>query len=706
MGRVGYDLKVKWEIMARYDRMKETSADKRIRGRRLNVMFGDFCYYNRHTLSTRYTPLSIGLISQYTTEQFDNDVDVSLFKSAEKFLDQAAQNPPDVVGLAVYYWNTDLDRYVVNRLREMFGNDVMIILGGPSIDSDEREQHKFLSTSFPNADAIVVDEGELGFCNIVRRALGDLKTVFSEPIDGATFLDGDQVVMGLPVGLTLDLSTLGSPYLSGLMDDFLDSHYQPLIQTSRFCPYTCAFCVSGKNRGKLRGYPIEQIEEELRYVSKKYADRPHHTLFLADENFGILARDTEIAECIQKCKVDLGFPQSVFFYNDKRFTDTSRSVIEILGDINHIGLTLALQTENPETLKAINRRNVTEEEIESAMSWASERDISTTTELIFGLPHETRDSFVDLLDRSVKRGFDTVLCHNLFVMDGIELNRSDARKKYGIKTKYRCLGTNYGAYDDTFFVEHEEVVVATDSFSYQDFLEIRGLNFMFYSVFALNFQKWFFHFVRHQGFSLPHFFSEFVNPDRGVEWPEGYIRVLDDFKAAVEGEHFDSRAKLVARVNEIFVENNNDVGDPTRINVNFGSRLIYLECDWVKPVLLRHLDRIVSVGLSSEDRNVASSLITLAERERIDLRTIGEKEPLVFSYDVVHWRKNKFKEPLSGLEMPPKLVRFSVEDSLVSQINGFREQFAPSADKDFYYAAMDFIVPRSNLLHDLTYDGI
>ena len=93
---------------------------------------------------------------------------------------------------------------------------------------------------------------------------------------------------------------MGSPYLSGLMDEFMHSDYQPLIQTSRFCPYTCAFCVSGKNRGKLRGYPIEQIEEELKYVSKRYADRPHHTMYLVDENFGILKRDVEIAKLLRE----------------------------------------------------------------------------------------------------------------------------------------------------------------------------------------------------------------------------------------------------------------------------------------------------------------------------------------------------------------------------------------------------------------------
>ena len=83
-----------------------------------------------------------------------------------------------------------------------------------------------------------------------------------------------------------------------------------------------------------------------------------------------LKRDEEVAEMIKQCHIDYGFPESLFFYNDKRFTETSRKIIEILGPINHIGLAL-VQSENPETLKAINRRNVTEDEIVAAISWAS-----------------------------------------------------------------------------------------------------------------------------------------------------------------------------------------------------------------------------------------------------------------------------------------------------------------------------------------------
>ena len=54
--------------------MTGKSALKNNKGKPLNVMFGDFCYYNRHTLFARYTPLAIGQIAQYTKQEFDKDV--------------------------------------------------------------------------------------------------------------------------------------------------------------------------------------------------------------------------------------------------------------------------------------------------------------------------------------------------------------------------------------------------------------------------------------------------------------------------------------------------------------------------------------------------------------------------------------------------------------------------------------------------------
>ena len=452
---------------------------------RLNVMFADLCYLNRQTIHSQYVPLAIGMIAQYAKKEFGDDINISLFKEIDKFLDHADQNPPDVVGLSVYYWNLTINQYLVKCIREKFGKDVIIVLGGPCIDSDAKEQRKYLTEVFPGADAIVLNEGEIAFNNIIRKILGNRESIFKDPIDGASFLEGDNLVQGRPVGLTMDLSTIDSPYLTGLLDEFMNTDFQPLLQTARFCPYTCTFCVEGKNRGKLRSFPMEMVKDELNYIAKKYRDRPHHTLFLVDFNFGILKRDVEIAEHIKKCKDDIGFPQSVMFYNDKRFTETSRQIHEILKDQAQLGVSLALQTDNPLALEASNRRNVTTDEIDSAVAWAKGLGIYTSTDLIFGLPLDTRDSFVNLLDSSIERGFDDVNVRNLILMDGIEMNRRDYREKYDIKTKYRIVGTHYIKHNGNFIAEHEEVVVSSNSLNYEEFLEVRYMSFMFYAVLSV-----------------------------------------------------------------------------------------------------------------------------------------------------------------------------------------------------------------------------
>ena len=134
------------------------------------------------------------------------------------------------------------------------------------------------------------------------------------------------------------------------------------------------------------------------------------------------------------------------------------------------GLTLALQTENPETLKAINRRNVSDAEIDDAVKWASNLNMPTTTELIFGLPYETKSSFIDLMNKSIDRGFDTILVNMLFIMDGIELNRPDQREKFKLNTKIRPLSSSYGYVNGEFVAEHEEVVTSSETFSEDEFL--------------------------------------------------------------------------------------------------------------------------------------------------------------------------------------------------------------------------------------------
>lgn len=81
---------------------------------------------------------------------------------------------------------------------------------------------------------------------------------------------------------------------------------------------------------------------------------------------------------------------------------------------------------------------------------------------------------------------------NLLIADGAEINRRACREKYGLITKFRQLGANYGYVGSDFCAETEEIVVSSKRFSFEDYLAIRKIGFMFHSVFVLSLYKYFF----------------------------------------------------------------------------------------------------------------------------------------------------------------------------------------------------------------------
>ncbi len=50
-------------------------------------------------------------------------------------------------------------------------------------------------------------------------------------------------------------------------------------------------------------------------------------------------------------------------------------------------------------------------------------------------------------------------------------------------------------------------------------------------------------------------------------------------------------------------------------------------------------------------------LIDLAEHERIDLKNFTDKKTMNFSYDVIAWKKDKFKTKLRDLKIKSKPVK-------------------------------------------------
>jgi len=70
---------------------------------------------------------------------------------------------------------------------------------------------------------------------------------------------------GRPVALS-DLSAIPSPYLSGYLD--VPDDGMLMVEVSRWCPYSCSFCLYGRNLGSKLGnryFGLERVLAEIRW---------------------------------------------------------------------------------------------------------------------------------------------------------------------------------------------------------------------------------------------------------------------------------------------------------------------------------------------------------------------------------------------------------------------------------------------------------
>lgn len=665
------------------------------------IFLTDFFYINRLTTNRLMVPLNIGYIGAYTKKLFDKDVNITLFKDANAMLEKLKTTKPDVVGMSFYYWNTNLNDYVVKKLRELYNKDVVIAYGGPSIDSI-REEHEKLFTRFPEVDLFIhgEGEGELGFAKLIERVLTQPKEkIFDTPIECSFFNRKGDYVLGPHT--TLQLDEIPSPYLNGSLDEFLALEYKPLLQITRTCPYSCNFCVAGKDRAKLRSFPIDQAKAEVDYIAKWNKNNPHVILNLAELNFGINKQDPEIAAYIKKVSDEVGYPRSVYFYSDKRFTDTSKQVVSALGNINRDGLVFSLQSDNLETLKNIKRKNLPDEDVEAGIAWAREKNIPVTTEMIFGLPNETYETMIELLNKSVRQGFDSIILHNLFIMEGVELNREENKDQYQMKTMHRLLGSNYTKINGTFIAEYESLVVENKWFDWNDYLSIRAINLLFFSVFQGDYYKFFFQFAKEKGILLATFFDKFMNPDLSQDWPAEYLNFVNDFKKGAAEELFPTLEEMYADAKKVY-EINNDVGDPVRLNPYYYSRLMYSANDWINEVLKKHLTLILG-QLDDQTEEIVDKILVLCNEQIVNLvKPNTNKSLMTTNFDFSQWRKAKYLKPLNSYFLKnKKTIDLTLHPNQSAKFSAFCEQYKNFNNKDFGFVAVESIFPRTDLFYNV-----
>jgi hypothetical protein len=294
-----------------------------------------------------------------------------------------------VLGFSVYTWNAaeflSLARKLKQRLPEL-----LVVAGGPHVQQA--------------ADYLGVDPIDVVF-------LGEAEESFQEFLDcenrdqwaavnGLAYLQAGTLVTTAPRARCRDLDRFPSP-LDALQ--LTDAQGQPLYdsiayETSRGCPFTCAFCEWGTGAigSKMYQWSLERVRADWEAI----AAAGIKNIWLADSNFGALKQDGDKARFIVDLKRRTGLPLSFATSWSKKH---SRQVQEIVLLLHQNRLLphyqLALQTLTPEALRLSNRQNMSSNEYQPIAKSMAEQGVPIAAELIWGLPGDNLADFERNLDQ-------------------------------------------------------------------------------------------------------------------------------------------------------------------------------------------------------------------------------------------------------------------------------------------------------------------
>jgi hypothetical protein len=323
-----------------------------------------------------------------------------------------------VVGFSFYTWNAAEFLQLVRRVRALLPQ-ALIVAGGPHVQQAE----DYLGHD--PIDVIFLGEAEVSFCEFLDST-GDWHQV-----DGLAYLRGGEIFKTGERARCTDLDHFPSP-LTVL--ELTDAQGEPLYEsiayeTSRGCPFKCAFCEWGT--GAIGSRMYQWSMQRIRSDWETIIDAGIKDIWLADSNFGALKQDLDKARLLVELKERTGLPVSFATSWSKKH---SRQVQEIALLLHRYQLLphyqLALQTLTPEALRLSNRQNMSSNEYEPIAKAMSAEGVPIAAELIWGLPGDNLADFERNLDELLA-AFPNINIFGYTLLPGTEFY--ERREEYSIE---------------------------------------------------------------------------------------------------------------------------------------------------------------------------------------------------------------------------------------------------------------------------------
>ena len=119
--------------------------------KKLRIFLCDLTY-NTIILVSDTIPINIGFVGSYLNKNFGEKVELSLFKYPNDVIKSIYKNPPDMIALSNYSWNSNLSEHVASIAKKI-NPEIIVVQGGTNFPHEEKLQGDFLK-SRPNTGTL------------------------------------------------------------------------------------------------------------------------------------------------------------------------------------------------------------------------------------------------------------------------------------------------------------------------------------------------------------------------------------------------------------------------------------------------------------------------------------------------------------------------------------------------------------------------
>ena len=442
--------------------------------------------YTQQTVASDTIPMAIGCLASYTEKKLPWIKPIKIFKYPDKLCSAIEKKGfPEIICFANYVWNFNLS-YEFTKFVKKKSPKTVVVFGGPNYPIVEEEQIAFLKKN-NLIDFYIIKEGEIPFVNLIRELSSEnlnVENVKKLRIPSTHCITNEgEIVLTEPAERIKHLSEIPSPYLEGRLDEFFDGTLMPLVQTNRGCPFTCTFCVEGVGYyNKINKYCHDKISSELDYIGKKMKSirekGGRNDLFIADSNFGMYKEDLDVARELANTQKKYGWPNYINVATGKNVKHRILETSKIIGGA--LRLSGSVQSLDKKVQENIKRKNISAEGLMDLALSASEIGANSYSEIILGLPGDTKEAHFNTIKTVIEAGFNNLFLFQLMILPGSEMSTLESIKKYDMNIQYRVLPRCYGDFkvldERIISAEIEQICVSSNTLTYQDYLSCRSLH--------------------------------------------------------------------------------------------------------------------------------------------------------------------------------------------------------------------------------------